>query len=175
MRRTRYFLDTEFIEAPPEVVEMGLWRPGILDLISIGIVSEDGGEFYAISSEFAEDKASDWVRQNVLSKLSGSRETRAAIKKRLLDFIGETSPEFWGYFADYDWVLLCWLMGRMIDLPPSWPKFCLDLKQEMHVRGLRKSDLPRQPPESEAHNALTDAKWIKAAHAAVVRKGGREV
>src|SRR5690349_17532726 len=36
--RMRYFLDTEFIE-----------RPGTIDLISIGIVSEDRREFYAES------------------------------------------------------------------------------------------------------------------------------
>lgn len=39
------------------------------------------------------------------------------------------SPEFYGYYADYDWVLFCSLFGRMIDLPTGFPMYCRDLKQ----------------------------------------------
>lgn len=155
--RVRYYLDTEFIE-----------RPGLLDLISVGVVCEDGRELYAVSSEFAEHEASEWVRVNVLAKLGNApRETRADIRARLLAFVGGTRPEFWGYFADYDWVLLCWLFGPMIDLPNGWPFFCLDLKQEMHARRIAKEDLPPQPSEAEAHDALVDARWIRRAHEAL--------
>lgn len=54
----KYFLDTEFIEDGRTI-----------DLISIGIVAEDGREYYAINSEFNSSKASDWVKENVLAKL----------------------------------------------------------------------------------------------------------
>lgn len=40
-------------------------------------------------------------------------------------------PEFYAYYADYDWVLFCSLFGRMIDLPPEFPQYCRDLKQTM--------------------------------------------
>jgi hypothetical protein len=54
----RYFLDTEFVE------------DGVtIDLISIGIIAEDGREFYYINEEFDPTKASQWVVDNVLSKL----------------------------------------------------------------------------------------------------------
>lgn len=54
----KYFLDTEFIE-----------HTGGIDLVSIGIVCEDGREFYAESCDFDPRDASPWVRTNVLSKL----------------------------------------------------------------------------------------------------------
>lgn len=54
----RYYLDTEFIEN------------GItIDLISIGIICEDGREFYAINSDCDFSKASDWVKENVITQL----------------------------------------------------------------------------------------------------------
>lgn len=37
--------------------------------------------------------------------------------------------EFYAYYADYDWVVFCWLFGRMIDLPKGFPMYCRDLKQ----------------------------------------------
>ena len=53
-----YFLDTEFIE-----------HPNTIQLISIGIVSEDGREYYAVSSEFNYDDADEWVKENVLEQI----------------------------------------------------------------------------------------------------------
>lgn len=40
-----------------------------------------------------------------------------------------TQPTFIGYYCDYDWVLLCSLFGRMIELPNGYPKYCIDVKQ----------------------------------------------
>lgn len=42
-----------------------------------------------------------------------------------------TTKEFYGYYSDYDWVVFCWLFGRMIDLPKSFPMYCIDLKQTL--------------------------------------------
>lgn len=55
----KYFLDTEFAE-----------KPGTIELISVGIVSEKGKEYYAVSDEFSEDQCNEWVKQNVLSALA---------------------------------------------------------------------------------------------------------
>lgn len=152
---TRYFIDTEFIE-----------NPGTLQLISVGLVDERGRDFYAVSSEFDESLANDFVRQNVLPKLgSVPRESLRSIRERLLDFVGGTRPEFWGYFADYDWVLFCWIFGAMVDLPRGWPQYCLDLKQVMHEYDIRRFQLP-DLPKGQAHNALTDARWLREAHTA---------
>lgn len=58
MKRTVYYVDTEFIDDGKTI-----------DLISMGIVCEDGRELYLQSSEFTIDKASPWVRENVLMYL----------------------------------------------------------------------------------------------------------
>ena len=55
----RYWYDTEFIEDGKTI-----------DLISIGIVCEDGREYYAQSVEFDHRKASEWVQTNVLPHLT---------------------------------------------------------------------------------------------------------
>ena len=159
MKWTAFYLDTEFNEAP-----------GRLDLISIGIVDEEGREFYAVSSEFDPSACNDFVRTHVLANLGdGPRETHAQIRTRLLAFVGDRRPRWWTYFGAYDHVLLCWLFGAMVDLPRGWPMHTMDLKQAMVERGLRESDMPRKP--KGAHNALVDARWNKAAHEKIRKYG----
>lgn len=60
----KYFLDTEFIESFHKPL-FGK-RRHFIDLISIGIVAEDGREYYAISNEFKYNDADEWVHNNVL-------------------------------------------------------------------------------------------------------------
>lgn len=43
----------------------------------------------------------------------------------------ENEIQFYGYFSDYDWVVFCWLFGKMIDLPNGFPMLALDIKQEL--------------------------------------------
>jgi hypothetical protein len=148
------FLDTEFIEDGKTI-----------DLISIGIVRENDTIFYAISSEFDESKASLWVRENVLVHLPPpevqKRYPRSEIAQMIRDFFwDDLRPEFWGYYADYDWVVFAQLYGKMIDLPEDWPRYCRDLKQLADDLNIQ---LP-QPVEIE-HHALADAQWIKEGYA----------
>lgn len=145
----KFFLDTEFIEDGKTI-----------DLISIGIVSEDGRTFYEVSSEFDEGRANDWVKANVLPAIQGyPRVSRAEIRNRVLQWVGFNPPEFWGYYADYDWVVFCWLFGRMIDLPKGWPMYCRDIKQLCDSLGN-----PKLPNQTGEHHALEDAKWNKKAY-----------
>ena len=149
----KWFLDTEFIEA-------GRLYP--LQLISIGLVCEDGREFYAVSGEFSESLASDWVRANVFPQLgSGWRMTCREIAGQVAEFVrGDSAPEFWGYYADYDWVVFCQLFGTMMQLPKGFPMYCRDIKQWAdQLGGVR---IPK--PDVEIHHALTDAMWVKEAH-----------
>ena len=149
----RYYFDTEFIERGHE-------HP--IELISLGMVREDGTELYAVLADgWDESHASDWVRENVLPHLGdGPRITRAELAQRLRFWITEEKPEFWGYYADYDWVVLCQLFGSMTDLPKNFPMFCRDLKQFVSERG--NPELPKQT--SWLHNALWDARHIKFKH-----------
>lgn len=169
----KYFLDTEFIE--------GFHKPlfgkkrHFIDLISIGIVCEDGREYYAVSNEFNPKDADNWVRENVIDKIEAQLfqqqpvfakshfnfslkqllkqygKSNKQIAEEVKDFcksgvigidvnaqnniwaggqlVTRSNPEFYGYYADYDWVLFCSLFGRMIDLPKGFPMYCKDLKQ----------------------------------------------
>jgi hypothetical protein len=154
----KYFLDTEFIEN-------GRQQP--LTLISIGMVDEHGRAFYAVSSEFDPAEANDWVKEHVLPQIEGfPQSTVEEIAAGLREFVGKDTPEFWGYYADYDWVILAQIFGRMIDLPKGWPMFCRDIKQLAMEWGN-----PRLPKQTEKeHNALADAQWNKAAYEFLMEK-----
>jgi hypothetical protein len=160
----KYFLDTEFYEDGKTI-----------DLISLGLVAEDGREFYAVSTEARLDLVSTWVREHVLPSLPLYSDKvwmpRKAIMHELLRFVGYwqgdgpkdqyKKPEFWAYYADYDWVALCQLFGTMMNLPDGWPMFCRDLKQLSVDVGS-----PRHPPNpADEHNALVDARWNRDLYA----------
>jgi len=145
----RYFLDTEFIEAPNH-----------LDMISIGIVADDGRAIYYENSEVDWSRASQWVLDNVKPHLNGTEHqvaTKAEIARHVQRFVdaSPSKPEFWGYYADYDWVALCWLYGTMMDLPAGWPMYCRDLKQWADMLG----DVVLPEQGKGEHNALADATW----------------
>lgn len=159
----KYWLDTEFHE-----------EPGRLDLISLGIVAENGSEWYDVSGWFDPQRCNPWVKKHVLPRLGDPRTTvtswetvqKFAHRKNMAHslgtfFEGDAKPEFWGYYCDYDWVAFCQIFGAMVDLPHHFPNFCLDLRQLMHTYGVERPSLPESfKPE---HNALVDARWTKAA------------
>ena len=186
----KYFIDTEFKE-----------KPNTIDLISIGIVCEDGREYYALNKEcnLKEIWKDEWLRKNVLLPIyieyvhgdmrnhisfsrysikgifNGFGKTKKEIAIDITNFcqIQSTNPHpqsnykmpdndihFYGYYADYDWVVFCWIFGRMIDLPKGFPMYCKDLKQMMDDKGLDKNWKLKNCPDPEGeHNALEDAKW----------------
>ena len=156
--KVKIFVDTEFIDDGKTI-----------ELISIAAIC--GGEgFYAESSEFNESRCNDFVRAEVLPNLviqPKDRWTREEIRDGLIGFVramvGDRKPEFWGYFADYDWVVICQLFGAMVDLPAGFPFFCMDLKQHMELLGVKKSDL-KHIETGTAHNALSDAAWVRDAY-----------
>src|SRR4051812_13765669 len=131
----RYWFDTEFIEDGKTI-----------DLMSVGIVSEDGRLYYAECDECDLSRANDWVKQNVIVHLRGGDflRTRADIAEQIREFMGE-KPEIWAYYADYDWVALCQLYGTMMQLPKGWPMYCRDLKQWCDMLGN-----PRLPEQKSA-------------------------
>lgn len=162
----KYYIDTEFSE-----------RPCTIELISVAIVAENGREFYAEVENFDLSLANEWVKENVITQLwsrqsdkrkfnvwsrdggSGGLMPKRNIGSAIRRFIGDDEPEFWGYYADYDWVAFCWLFGAMIDLPKGWPMYCRDLKQ---LADQIQCD-PFPQPNGE-HNALVDARWNRQFH-----------
>ncbi|MBX9392243.1 3'-5' exoribonuclease [Streptomyces sp. TRM72054] len=169
----RVFYDTEFIDDGKTI-----------DLISIGMVREDGRELYAVSSEFNSFAllTNPWLRKNVWPSLPtvgpdnkpcrcpdpkhryGSLDrhhpdvrSRAQIARLVADFILNTpDPQLWAYYAAYDHVALAQLWGPMSGLPDGIPMQTDDLVTEAKRLGLRPVDLPEQP--DGLHNALADAR-----------------
>ncbi len=153
----RFFLDTEFIESGPRAP---------IQLISIGLVTEDGNAFYGVNLDFNEADANPWVRENVFPRLfpSAQRWPLPKLRENVLAFVTKhlaegDKPEFWGYYADYDWVVFCQIFGTMMDLPKGFPKYCRDIKQLADDLGN-----PKLPPQDKPeHHALNDARWNREA------------
>lgn len=181
----KYFIDFEFIEG--FIKPLFGKRHHFIDMISVGIYREDGKWLDMLSSEYDFNDASDWVKDNVISKIyiqnvhgdnrnrymvdnfhKSYGNTNDEIKLAILQFFGcWRDQHFWrapegievyGYYADYDWVLLCSLFGRMIDLPKGFPMYCRDLQQMKDEKGVT-SETKGYPVQENEHNALADAKW----------------
>ncbi len=163
----RYFYDTEFHEDGRTI-----------DLISIGIVAEDGREFYAVSydADYTRIVKHPWLMDNVMNSIEHNviktfggdsvdllitdehAMTRRAIREELIKFIGnDFNAELWAYYADYDHVALSQLFGTMLNLPSHFPMYTLDIKQHWVYKG--KPQMPRQADGE--HNALDDARHNK--------------
>ena len=155
----RWFIDCEFDEDGRTI-----------NLISIALVSEAGETYSAcLADGWRADHCSDWVRENVLPKLPppAERKSRKQVAQEIFELVG-VFPEFWGYYADYDWVALCQLYGPLVARPAGWPKFCRDLVQLLRDREISFRFLPKQV-ETGKHDALADARWVRDAWLAVGR------
>lgn len=166
----RIFYDTEFIDDGKTI-----------DLISIGMVAEDGRELYSVSGEFNVSQllASPWLVENVWPSLpkkpcprghrclargkghldydSPDVRSRAQIANQVRSFIQATpDPQLWAYFSAYDHVAYAQLFGPMSQLPEGLPMQTDDLVTEAKRLGLRPVDFPEQP--DGLHNALADAR-----------------
>lgn len=166
----RFWYDTEFLEDGRTI-----------ELISIGIVAEDGREYYAVNADMPVKAIREniWVRQNVwvhlplvgstrkLEYRSLDRDSVLVREKRTIanevrQFLTRHNGpvELWGYFSSYDHVVLAQLWGTMMQLPRGIPMWTNDVQQVAASMGLENS-LPAQT--GTAHNALDDARWTREA------------
>lgn len=175
---TIYCYDTEFLD-----------NGSTIELISIGIVCEDGREYYAVNADMDTKRitASHWLMEHVVPQLPLSGkiwrdmgqvfwhlDTRSALVKPKLSIANEVrdfllangEPELWAYYAAYDHVALAQLWGPMMWLPKGIPMWTHDLMQL--IEPLDGFEKPAQ--EGNEHNALADARWnmrlLNAARAA---------
>lgn len=174
----KHFYDTEFLE-----------NGSTIELISIGIVAEDGREYYAVSSDMPVERIRNdkWLLENVWPHLplrgyrpsnsyahsgsDGVLDSRSVLLKpkwvianEVREFLlaGDGEPELWADYAAYDHVVLCQLWGRMINLPGGLPMFTHDFQQLV-------GNEPWPEPERVGadHNALDDARHLRACYEAV--------
>lgn len=165
----KYWYDTEFIDDGRTI-----------DLVSIGIVAQDGREYYAVSSEFDQIllRARTWLCNNVWPSLPKvvhpnvslgvldlnhpDVRPRVRIAAEVAEFLrvglteGGAQAELWSWYPAYDHVVLAQLFGPMDDLPKHIPWRTNDVEQEaerLEITGL----LPDKPEGQ--HNALVDARY----------------
>jgi hypothetical protein len=178
-----YFLDTEFIE-----------RPNTIELISIGLVAMDNREYYAVHTECDCAHADPWVKENVLKKIQQynvpyndlrstggayDKKTITDIRNDLITFCGQKNNvteqcKFYGYFSDYDWVIFCWIFGKMINLPKGFPKYCVDLKQTLDEKAhsMKEHELCKNFDYEKAKKHFPEGTLIK--DPVVLLKGHKE-
>ena len=150
----KYFYDTEFLE-----------DGHTFDLISIGIVAEDGREYYAVSKEADWDRINShsWLSRNVVPQLPPEREwqTREEIREGITQFMMGTVPELWAWFSSWDHVCLMQLWGSMMDQPRWLPMYTHDARSFLDY--IPRTTLPPQQT-SGLHDALEDARHVKRMH-----------
>lgn len=168
----KIYYDTEFVDTGDRI-----------HLLSIGMVREDGKEYYAVNQNLSymlEAAHNPWLLKNVLPSLPvlidhtddlipvdwdedhpdfECIKPRKQIAKEVAEFClsASTLPELWAWYGAYDHVVLSQLFGRMLDLPTDMPMWTNDLRQELARLGN-----PRYPEQASGeHNALEDARWNK--------------
>jgi hypothetical protein len=174
----KIWYDTEFLER-------GRGYP--TNLISIGMVREDGAELYCINGEFDLDLLTQhpWLMDNVvpylpIEKVPDARFVRSyrlewdeehgdyddhvwtvdGIARRVKDFVlVDDDPQLWAWYGAYDHVCLAQLFGTMSQMPREIPFYTNDIRQEQ-VR-LGEPILPAQT--STKHHAMADARWNRKA------------
>lgn len=158
----RVFFDTEFT---------GLHQ--YTTLISIGMVDENGREFYAELVDYDYDQLDDWIRTNVIENLTGkNRVTIRKLKKQLeswFAFYGDEKVYMWSDCLAYDWVLFNDIFGDALAIPKNVYYIPFDLCTLLSLK-LVDPDIRREEyaagriggtPEVK-HNALWDAMVIRA-------------
>ena len=244
-----YYIDTEFHEYHRKVITDSFGLTHVLiptvDLISIGIVSDDDREYYAICSDCCLKDAWEnwWLKENVLRSIFDHYRgyywrddylpfgldkfclktmqilfktfgfSRTEIAQQLTQFVYPQSyyeeagiisdlnfcsamthadiqtheniqskftkeiankfswPVFYGYYADYDWVVFAQLFGNMISLPTGFPMYCKDLKQYLDDLNIfNVTEHPDYPKQEIKHNALEDARWNKELHRFIITR-----
>lgn len=170
-----YFYDCEFKEDGK-----------IIDLISIGMVAEDGREYYAVSNEFDTRRVArdEWLMNNVMTSIGHetflvsdgqgmpvvmdlyitdpAAKSKSEIARDIFDLLRQDSdPQLWAWYSAYDHVCLAQLWGRMVNMPDSVPMWTNDIKTligEVERRNGRLGvKMPQQP--AGVHNALEDARF----------------
>jgi hypothetical protein len=173
----RVYLDTEFT---------GLHQN--TTLISIGLVAEDGHTFYAELTDYDQDQVDDWIQDHVVNNLelhqfpgleltlayddyehARVRGNAKLVAARLEDWLSQyDAVEIWSDCYAYDWMLFNQLWGHDFNIPDNVYYIPFDLSTAFKLRGID-PDISREEfagiepgPDEAKHNALWDAKVIKA-------------
>lgn len=170
MKKTNIFFDTEFTGLHQDTT-----------LISIGLISECGKSFYAEFTDYDEKQVDDWLRENVLAKLTLPKDQGNGVG--VYGFVGDTefiklhleswlsqfeSVEMWSDCLAYDWVLFCNIWGHAFNIPKNVYYIPFDICTYFKVSGIdpdiNREEFSEMTKEPKKHNALWDARVIRQCH-----------
>lgn len=164
------YYDSEFLENGVTIIP-----------ISIGMVREDGKEYYGITNNIetiTRAARHPWLKENVLTSLPLKQpveypfpqwdedhpdfdnvKAMTTIAIEVCNFIRETpDASLWAWFGQYDHVLLAQMYGTMMQLPSGIPMRTNDVAQVAEMAG--NVHVPAMPG-IDRHNALSDAREVK--------------
>lgn len=180
---TKVFLDTEFT---------GLHKN--TTLISLGLISDCGKTFYAELTDYDKSQVDNWIYDNVIVNLRLSIPTGLAfqadingndftvngdknvIKNTLSEWLSQfDSVQIWSDCLSYDWVLFNDVFGHAFNIPKNVSYIPMDICTLFQINGIN-PDISREEfiensVEGKKHNALYDAKVIKACYEKMVKNG----
>lgn len=174
MTKTRIFLDTEFT---------GLHQK--TTLISIGLISECGRQFYAELTDYDKTQIDEWLQENVINNLyldgynneailndwkvqGDTDDVKTGLEVWLAQF-GEV--EIWSDCLAYDWVLFNQLFGHAFSIPKNVYYIPFDICTLFKAKGID-PDISREDfakdylvkvafQAGKKHNAMWDAFVIR--------------
>lgn len=155
------FIDTEFTN----------FEKGKRELISIGLVADDGAEFYGESTEFRNECCTDFVHDVVLPKLGrfpGRAMPRAQLRAELLAWLAQYDDQ--QPVLCYDFIgdivlfleLVLYMPGKLVE-KHIWPLIDETAVEQyfMNARIAGEAD--------EDHHALYDARANRYAYAETLK------
>lgn len=171
----KIFFDTEFT---------GLHKN--TTLISIGLIAEDGKYFYAELRDYDKSQVDEWIKNNVIANTSYLKEkdnmevasrsysafymptTKEQLQEDLKEWLLQFEEvEIWSDCLAYDWVLFNDIFGHAFNIPKNVYYIPFDICTLFKLKGID-PDISREEFANmvcdEKHNALHDAKVIKACY-----------
>jgi len=174
----RVFFDTEFTGLRQDT-----------SLISIALESEDGKQFLAELTDYKEEQVDEWLQVNVFANLQeppgvphnpllrpdyyhkGNKSEIADLLRKWLSQWDKV--EMWSDCLAYDWVLFNDLFGGAFEIPENVYYIPFDICTLFWVKGID-PDINREEfagGDGVKHNALHDAKMIKACFERLMSEG----
>jgi hypothetical protein len=141
----KFALDTEFIDTPTAS-----------ECISLALVAADERELY-VEFPYPESEITPWLAQHVVPMLGSDKVSFKQAAQQIREFVGGSKfdvPEFWAYYAAYDWYWFCRVFGGFMQLPQHYPHLVRDFAYVQ--QGVPNVSGPE-------HFALNDAKSLMAA------------
>ena len=167
----KLFFDTEFTGLRQDTT-----------LISIGVVSEDGREFYAELTDYNKSHITPWIQENVIDNLGNGegywKGDSEYIGKHLRKWLSQFEAiEMWADVLAYDWILFNELVADFTNGYPQLPAnvhyIPMDIATVMRMKGvdpdINREEFAEMGSSQKKHNALHDAITTKKCYQKLIK------